>query len=45
MDKDTKILIADENHIMCVWGLRMNPAYKVTKSTKNILSIRIDEGE
>lgn len=43
--RDEILLIADGSHIMCVWGLRMNPTYKVTENTKNILAVRVDEGE
>ena len=38
-------LIAEGSHILWVVGYRTSSAYRVTKNTKTILEIQINEGE
>jgi tRNA(Ile)-lysidine synthase len=42
--RDSMYLLADRDHIIWVPGYRMSAAYKVTETTKNILSIKITAG-
>ena len=38
-------MIAEGSHILWVVGYRTSSAYRVTKNTKTILEIQINEGE
>ncbi|MDO4975775.1 MAG: tRNA lysidine(34) synthetase TilS [Eubacteriales bacterium] len=43
--RDQILLLAEENHVLCVNGKRISEAYKVTKSTKRILKVRYLKNE
>ncbi len=44
-ERDGILLVAEGSHVMWVLGHRMSSAYQISKNTKHILEISIDEGE
>ncbi len=44
-ERDNLLLVADGSHILWIFGYRLNCAYQVTEHTKQVLEIRINEGE
>ena len=44
-ERDNLLLVADGSHILWIFGYRLNCAYQITEHTKQVLEIRIDEGE
>ena len=42
-ERDSRILLADGQHILWVVGMRISEAYKVTEHTKNILQVTVLE--
>ena len=40
-ERDKKILLADESHILWIVGMRISEHYKVTEQTKNILQVTV----
>ena len=43
--RDRILLVAEGSHVLWIVGYRRGCAYRVTANTKNILEIRVDEGE
>lgn len=43
--RDEILLVAEDNQILWIAGYRVNNAYQVNEHTKQILEIKIDEGE
>ena len=44
-ERDKILLVADGNHILWIVGYRKNCFYQVTKDTKQVIKITINEGE
>ena len=42
-ERDKKILLADESHILWIVGMRISEHYKVTEQTKNILQVTVSD--
>ena len=45
LERENKLLLADDKHILWVIGMRISEAYKVTDETKTILQVKIKHTE
>ena len=45
LERENKLLLADDKHILWIIGMRISEAYKVTDETKTILQVKIKHTE